>query len=367
MSSRLAVVVARLQEHRVPFETIEVGPGAVILVSAYGGRVYGPFFDGGVAENWLPDAFASPSDFAALVSSGFWNVGGDRMWIGPEIAYMIPERSDYWGSYTMPADIDPGENTLSRDSAGVSVRRGIRARSFVSPGSVALDLTTTVRAAASPLRNLRSGLDPSAVSYGGYTVTARLEVADDSDSGLEVESWMLNQVRPGGTAIVPGTRVQVTDYYEPVGALLAERGGHVAVSLTGAQRFKIGFSAPTVFGRMGYLRDDPDGAAVLVVRNSLSDASAEYAEEPDFAVGRRGDSLHLYNDDGGLGGFAELEARGLPIRSGTPGTSSTTDRFTSWWFRGEASAVRDIAAVLLGAGAQEHHRPERPPGKKDAS
>ncbi len=358
MSSPLADVAARLAEQGIPFEVIRVGSDAVVVLSEYGSRVYGPFFGERAAENWLPDAFRSQDAFAELVRSGGWNLGGDRVWIGPEIAYMIPERSDYWGSYRMPADIDPGRGVLRTASEGAppGVVRSIRAESFTTPGILSLRLSMAVTPAASPLRRLRDALpDPGAVRYAGYTVTAALTVGEGSALGLEVESWVLNQVRAGGTAIVPGTdRIQVTDYYEPVGGLLTRGGHHIEVRLTGADRFKIGFAAPTVFGRLGYLRDETGGVSVLVVRDSAADASADYAEEPDFAPGTRGDQLHLYNDDGGLGGFAELEARGLPLRTGR-WPASTVDRFTTWWFRGESSAVRGIASTLLGhAGPQRH-------------
>jgi len=347
-----AAVEARLASAGIAFERLAVGPDAVVVVSSYGGRVYGPFFAAGEAENWLPDAFADDAAFDALVRSGEWNVGGDRVWVGPEIAYMIRDRSDYWGSYEMPPSLDPGSHSLERAGDVVTMTRVAELEAFTAPtGRVRVDLRLAVRPAAHPLRHLRGAVVPASVGYGGYVTEVRLAL--DSDAAHEAESWVLDQVRSGGTAFVAAVpEAQVTDYYEPVGDLLREVEGGVAVSLTGADRFKIGFAAPHVTGRVGYVRaigDTDDDRAVLVVRGSRSDPSAEYSEEPDPSPGVRGDSIHLYDDDGGLGGFAELEARGTPVLGPRP--EAVTDRFTTWWFRGPTDDVARVAQHLLGVRA----------------
>lgn len=65
-----------------------------------------------------------------------------------------------------------------------------------------------------------------------------------------------------------------------------------------------------------------------------------------------GDSLHIYNDDGGLGGFGEVEARGRTTGYGTERTTST-DEFASWWFFGPSPLIDDVAGHLLGVGLNE--------------
>jgi hypothetical protein len=348
MTINAATVTARLVEMAIPYEILAVGADASIIVSAYGGRVYGPFFGDDVSENWIPGAFADPSQFAELIGSEFWNVGGERIWIGPEIAFMIPQRDDYWGSYAMPPSIDPGVHTISRDGDSVVLRSTATLESFIEPmGPTVVEVEIRVRAAKHPLRHLRGeSAHPATPDFAGYSseVTIRQKTA----LPILAESWNLTQIPAGGVALVstvPGA--QVTDYYEPVGDLLEHVAGGVAVSITGADRFKLGFSAPHVFGRVGYLTARGDGNATLLLRNSVSDPAAEYSEEPDFAVGHRGDPIHIYNDDGGLGGFAELEARGRPIGSDdVPATS--TDAVTSWWFRGSEPVVAGIARSVTG-------------------
>jgi hypothetical protein len=348
MTITAETVVARLSEHSIAHEVLDVGPGASVIVSSYGGRVYGPFFGTGVSQNWIPDAFGDSARFAELVASGFWNVGGERVWIGPEIAFMIPNRDDYWGSYMMPTSLDPGVHTITRDGDSVVLRRTATLESFVEPtGTTVVEVEIRVRAAAHPLRHLRgdSAHEPTAV-FAGYSSEVTIQQA--SDQPILAESWNLVQIPAGGTALVATVpQPQVTDYYEPVGDLLTPVAGGVAVTITGADRFKLGFAAPHVFGRVGYLTEVANGSATFLLRNSLSDAAAEYSEEPDFAPGHRGDPIHIYNDDGGLGGFAELEARGRPIGT-TDVPARTTDAVTSWWFRGAESTITGIARSLTG-------------------
>ncbi|MDQ1136256.1 hypothetical protein QE410_001055 [Microbacterium sp. SORGH_AS 1204] len=351
----LETVVTRLTERGIAHRRVRVGPDAHIVVSAYGARVYGPFFGSEASESWMPDAFADASGFAALHESGAWNVGGDRVWIGPEIEYMIPDRDRYWETYDLPAVLDPAEHVLSGDADEPTMHRHLRLRghqrSRANGTEVfgSLDLGIRIRATADPLRHLPvpvAGADE--VEYGGYRTELTLSQA--TNVPLDAEAWTLLQVRAGGTALIAGAAAQtVTDYYEPVGALLGPRPGGSAVTITGADRFKIGFAAAHVSGRMAYLRELDDDRAVLVVRCSAVWPGFAYSEEPDFLPGHRGDALHIYNDDGGLGGFAELEARGTPVaavRCADGTDRPVTDRVLTWWFRGPSATIHDIARHL---------------------
>lgn len=347
MTAHADEINARLQSGQVRTHLLPVGPEAHVLVSEHGARVYGPFFSDGPSLNWTPEAFSDQHDFADLYASRGWNVGGERIWIGPEIAFMVPDRSDYWGSYSMPPDIDPGHNTLTVDGRAVHVRRRLTFKSYAPPvGRLTLDMGIAVTAAADPLRHVRDIRPHNTVRFAGY----RTDVTLSHSEGAVVpfESWNLNQVHGGGTALIPAVRsAQVTDYYEPVGSMLQRIDGGLAVALPGDRRFKIGISATQVYGRLGHLSTSADGHSALVVRHSPVDPSAEYAEEPDFAPGLRGDALHLYDDDGGLGGFAELESRGIP-RGGADSRVAGTDRFTTWVYQGPHEHIAPIAQALLG-------------------
>lgn len=342
-------VLARLDEQGITHRTLVLEDSSLLLVSQRGARLYGPFpSESEGSENWMPDAFGSAEDFAALMESGHWNVGGERVWIGPEIQYMIPDRSDYWGSYDLPQSMDPGEHTWEGgEDDCVLTRRSSLAGYNLGSGQVELDVRIGVTAAANPLRFTSAyaqGL--SDVRFAGYT--QRVEMSFDGGAPLLSEAWNLAQIRPGGRVLIPATpMVEVTDYYEPSADFVDVVPGAVSARVTGDRRYKIGVKAAHVNGRLGYFREGEGSDSSLIVRNFPNDPSSVYAEEPDFSEGVLGDSIHIYNDDGGLGGFGELEARGLTI-GGTTGRVSSADEFTSWWFFGTVEQLNVISHHLLG-------------------
>ncbi len=338
-----------LTDAGIVWQQVDLQGTASVIVSSYGGRVYGPFMDAAAPSmNWIPDAFGETETLRRLIDSGFWNVGGERIWIGPEIRYMIPDRSDYWGSYTMPPQLDPGMHTLEPTDDGATLKSAFQLESYLAPtGPAQFTLDVHVTAAANPLWQL-ADYDTrfAGIAFAGYASTAHL--TQSGAAGILSESWILNQVLANGTALIPTiSATTVTDYYEEVGDNLEYVAGGITVELSGTQRFKIGVKAAHNHGRLGYLRRDDNGSLTLIVRAFPNDPSAEYTEEPDFAPGVNGDSIHLYNDDGGLGGFAELEARGRTVGQ-TSGQTESTDRFSTWCFQGTAVELDWVAHQLLG-------------------
>lgn len=342
-------VVARLDEQRIAHRTLVLEDASLLLISERGSRIYGPFRQSdATSENWIPRAFESAEAFAALIESGHWNVGGERVWIGPEIQYMIPVRSDYWGSYDLPTAMDPGVHEWTGEGDSNELHRRVGLTGYnLADGATELDMTLNVGRAANPLRYIVKGHDLiERVRFAGYV--QRVRMRHIGGEPMMSESWNLTQVRPGGVALIPATpAAEITDYYEPSDGVVSTAPGGVVGRITGDRRYKIGVKATHVHGRVGYYRKDAGGAESLVVRSFANDPSSIYPEEPDFAPGLLGDSIHLYNDDGGLGGFGELEARGRTI-GGASGREESMDEFTTWWFHGSANDLEQVARHLLG-------------------
>ena len=99
--------------------------------------------------------------------------------------------------------------------------------------------------------------------------------------------------------------------------------------------------------RLAYFNHLDDGLAYLIVRDFFNNPSAAYIEEPAHLPGCRGHSVHVYNDDGKLGGFGEVECNGQTI-GGVTGRSASTDQLALWLYVGTANKVREIALHLLG-------------------
>jgi hypothetical protein len=344
-------VVARLEENNLPFGELMLQNDVTIILSQHGGRIFGPFLTkDSESIFWTNDALARPDTFKEFLRSGDWNIGGDRMWIAPEIQYHVPDRSDFWGSVFWPEQVDPGTYALEQPESRqwrLSQDMALQAYNLAS-GQKELHLERLIRQVQDPLRNLGSYAQLiDGVLFAGYeqVVTLTERTRDDIVS----EAWSLTQLNPGGVLVIPASpRVEYTDYYQPIDdSLQTIYPGHVRLKITGNRQYKVGYKSAHVFGRLAYFNHLDDGQAYLIVRNFFNNPSAPYAEEPDHTPGCRGHSIHVYNDDGNAGGFGELECN-APTIGGDTGRSSSTDELVLWLYVGAPDMVREIGFHLLG-------------------
>ena len=179
------------------------------------------------------------------------------------------------------------------------------------------------------------------------------QIFEDKADGILSEVWNLVQLNPGGELIIPASpRVEYTDYFEPVDAAHQTiAANHVRLRITGQQRYKVGYKAAHLTGRLAYLNRLDAGRSYLIVRNFFNNPSAGYAEEPAGRPGRNGHSVHVYNDGGGFGGFGELECTGQTI-GGATGRAASMDRMVFWLYVGAHARLREIAVHLLGVDPQ---------------
>jgi Family of unknown function (DUF6786) len=344
-------VVDRLEENRIPYGLMELQAGVTIVISRRGGRIFGPFF-ARESESifWINGAFAQAGAFKEFLRSRSWNLGGDRLWIAPEIQYHVPDRSNFWGSVFWPAQVDPGTYALEQPSPGecrLEQEMTLQAYNLAS-GQKDLHLERHIRQVDDPLRNLSNYQALSAgVQFAGYEQVVTLSERTQDD--IVSEAWSLTQLNPGGNLIIPcSPRVEYTDYYKPIdGDLQMIHANHVRLKITGNRQYKVGYKAAHVFGRLAYHNHLADGRAYLIVRNFFNNPSAPYTEEPDHTPGCRGHSIHVYNDDGNAGGFGELECNAQTI-GGDTGRSASTDQFVLWFYLGAPDKVQEIGLHLLG-------------------
>jgi hypothetical protein len=347
-------VIARLEEQGLAHTTLELQSDVSIIISQRAGRIFGPFLPeagGGGSESifWTSGVFADADDFEAFLASGDWNMGGERIWIAPEIQYNVRDRTDFWGTIDWPKQVDPGSyelEQLAEDNCRLSQEMELEAHN-IATGRKRLRLERLIRPAKDPLRSLRNYGDLiDGVLFAGYEHAVSL--SEDEPNDVMSEAWSLIQLNPGGTLMIPcSLRVAFVDYYEPAGALQTMHGDHVRLRITGRHQYKVGYKAAHVFGRMGYVNLLDDGQAYLIVRSFHNNPSRPYAEEPAHLPGWNGCSIHVYNDDGNAGGFGEMECNGQTIGGETERLSST-DELMVWLYVGAAEKVRDIALHLLG-------------------
>ena len=331
------------------YELLPVGEGWQAVVTEHGGHVFGPFSEAypeGIF--WIPETVYDREQYGKLISRKIWNIGGDRVWIAPEIEFNIRDRAHFRETLDTPKSIDPGSYEMTREGENVHLRMSLDlvSRNTVT-GSMHIDFHRMIHRAENPLRRLPSyEALMEGLSYCGIEEVIRLSGTSSED--VLAESWDLLQIRPKGTLFIPMYEpMRGTDHYEPAGGheQLTENG--VTLRITGDSRYKIAYRSAVLTGRFGYLADSDTDSSVLIIICYPNNPSAMYSEEPPLIEGDTGYSIHVYNDDGNSGGFAEMECN-MPTIGKPTGIDCSEDRLSKWIFTGKTEKLKAVARILLG-------------------
>ena len=330
-------------------EVLSVGEGWQVIVSEHGGHIFGPFSDScpeGIF--WIPEAVRDREKYKELIDQKIWNIGGDRVWIAPEIQFNITDRSRFRETLNTPKTIDPGSYRMTRDGDRIHLNMELDLTSYNTvTGSLHADFHRMIHPAKNPLRKLPMFEElMEGLSYCGLEEVIDLKVS--GDEGILAESWDLLQIRPKGTLFIPMyCPLRGTDHYEPAGDHETVTENGILLRITGDSRYKIAYRSAVMTGRFGYLADSDSDTSVLVIICYPNNPSAMYSEQPPLIEGDTGYSIHVYNDDGNSGGFAEMECNMLTVGSPT-GIDHSTDRLTKWVFTGSKERLKAAAKILLG-------------------
>ena len=333
------------------YEILNIGDGWQIAVTRHGGHIFGPFseeYPEGLF--WIPDSIREKDRYRELIDKRIWNIGGDRVWIAPEIQFNIRDRSHYRESLDTPKAIDPGNYAMTRKGEQICLEQSLDLESFNTvTGSIHVDFRRTILKAANPLRMLPDFPElMSGLSFCGYEQI--LDLTGSSKEDIFAESWDLLQVRTRGILFIPMyTPRRGTDHYAPAGdhEYPVEHG--ICLKLTGDSQYKIAYKSALLTGRFGYMKESDTLQTYLIIINYPNNPSAMYSEEPPQPelAGDTGYSIHIYNDDGMSGGFAEMECNMQTIGNPT-GISRSVDRLSTWIFSGPKKQLKKVSVMLLG-------------------
>lgn len=331
------------------YERLSIGDDWEIIITEHGGHVFGPF-SGSCPEGlfWIPDSVCEPDEYKSLIDQKIWNIGGDRVWIAPEIQFNISDRSHFRETLNTPKTIDPGNFGMNREQERVFLSQELDLTSYNTvTGNIHLEFSRMIHKAENPLRKLPMYTQlMQSVSYCGFEQILDLQGASEEE--IYAETWDLLQIRPKGTLFIPMyAPLKGTDHYEPAGDHEYVTDHGVCLKITGDSRYKIAYKSAVLTGRFGYLADSEDDQSSLIIINYPNNPSAMYSEEPPLIEGDTGYSIHIYNDDGNSGGFAEMECNLQTIGKPT-GISRSIDRLTKWIFTGNTDQLKRIAQILLG-------------------
>jgi hypothetical protein len=350
-----------LEQAGVNFAELSLAGSATLLVTEHWGKAFGPFDDeSDPGTLWISDRAADLGYLNVMVEESGWCIGGDRLWLAPEVQFNIVDRDgwDQEGAYVLPGSIDPGYYRLSVGEGGcITLEQTIGAKLYnLASGKKRVNLRRRFYTSRDPLSHRATYREVSdKVRYTGYSEEVTVE--DLSGGEAAVEAWNLLQVRPGGLAVLPligGGEYQ--DYYEPVDSEhLKITNGTALLKLTGKRKYKVGWKSAGVCGRIGYYRLLESGELRLIVRHFFTNPSSVYVDEParkrsSTTSDAIGDSVQFYNDGGSLGGFGEIEVHGQSVGPHRA-RRSVVDYLEFWQYTGSADHIRRIGEMLLGTSA----------------
>ncbi|MBO3833369.1 MAG: hypothetical protein FGF51_08350 [Candidatus Brockarchaeota archaeon] len=206
------------------------------IVTQYGARILGVF----VGDRQNP--FWVSKNLSSAISSGEWNIGGNRLWVSPErrFYYRRPEGFEDW---LCQSSLDPGNwSIVSSSGKSVNLDGEAELEDFASQTRIHLSFSRQISIRG---ESVRKGLEHVELKVRDAMV-ARGEVKNG------VNLWSLTQVRPGGirsgTVIVPTRRGAKPIHY--FGKIPRDRlkvsGDHVSFKIDGAAIYKLGIAPEDV-------------------------------------------------------------------------------------------------------------------------
>ncbi len=338
--------IEMLKLRNMEYHVLELNDCWKTIITQYGGRLLGPFHgDAGESFLWMNGAWKEEAEFGRFIDSREWNLGGERLWVNPELRFFCESPDQFSETYTVQSPLDPGGYQLEQEGGSISLHQDISLTDLSSGEEKDISIRRRYFPAENPLKYIKALRDIK-LDFCGYQQEIELACANSGD--LTIEPWTVTQVNPGGRFIIPyfGS-FDCVDYYgnAPVEAQIV-RNGYAELNANGALKYKFGYRAAQTLGRMAFLKPCDSGWQ-LMLRNYYNDPSLPYCAEPFGELGNRGCSMYFYNDRGVKGGFAEFENSGTPVGCGTMRSRSSSNS-TTWFFTGDQGAIAHVMTNLLG-------------------
>lgn len=345
------VIEKRLCENNIKYSILDVGCGVKIIVTEYGGRILGPFYD----ENkegifWVNNAFEDCERFRQFYGRKEWNLGGDRFWLAPEFQYNVKDKNAFNDTYPVPFNIDPGNYSLTLINEYSTVLcQNMKLETYNCSGEIKeLGIKLNIKKTSDPLRNIQSYRNiMGGVAFAGYEHCATLK--DYKSNSLISQLWNLSQIKPGGQILIPTTsKAEYIDYYSPADLeYLDINNNHVKIKIDCKKQFKVGIKSVQHFGRFAYIGILSDKRCYLLVKCFYNNPSSTYTSEVVSRAEINGCSLDIYHDDGRYGGYAEMECYGQHV-GGDTGNTFCTDQIYTWLYIGDSTVIEKIKKMILG-------------------
>lgn len=336
MIVRLDDLEALLKRLNQSYFRLGLSNGICVLVTSLGGRVLGPFVDGVDHLGWVPNAFNSIDGFQSHVSSRVWNLGGERLWISPELTHFVQDRERFWDTFVVPDAVDPGHYQLQAERESVELTQDI----VLNPSKANVEIERTISVSEEQVLPMQT----QGIRSAGYR---QIVAIASNGSNVPVVPWIIRQTSPGGCAIVPvdfGSS-PITMFGNPEYPAGTSNAGAIQMTMTCKSMYKIGVPASCAHGLVGYFSHSAEQSRLLVSKFS-HDRNGIYHDEPPACRGVSGMSTFLFQDDGSFGNYGELEMVGTDLGVGCDGVRRGFLSVDTWIYAGKRREIEKVAKDL---------------------
>jgi hypothetical protein len=272
-----------------------------LLISEFGGRIIGLFPDKETNLLWVnPDAMKQEIVNAWRTGKDWSNIGGNRVWLSPEIDTNVRDPMRMMETYSVPPEVDPGSYRLTVEDDEVYLSQDVTIEWIRLAKQIQLEVERRIIRMDHP--NVAISGD---TSFAGYQSVSMLR-ASGSYGTARPGLWDIVQVPRGGriTCLVPpGTHPTPAIGYPE----WEEKNGLLQTGTLSQHSFKWSLRASQSQGRLVYLHRIYPHRSTLLVRNFQVGNDEDYADCPCSDPLDTGHMCQVYVDNGDLGDFAELE------------------------------------------------------------
>ncbi|MFC2075829.1 DUF6786 family protein [candidate division KSB1 bacterium] len=296
-------------EGRTTYTVLERGDVTLVVNPEIGAKAIGLSADGSAGRNllWFNPQAAVDSFWQGEPG---WNLGGLRSWIAPEASFYLDSANNWF----VPSGMDPGNYKETHRSKDRIEYTNDFAVTDPEGRDYPLRLVRSLTVLDLPPDLARA---PARVKFAGITQEHSLTNLGTGVLGGDLKRvglWSLLQINPPGTMIIPiagAPEDAYRNYFNPIPSeRMTELPGVLTVKIDGEYRCKLGIRPEAARGVLGYLWRPKRGDLALYVFRFDVDPKGVYLDHPWEQPYDYGDAVQIYNDDGAMGGFAEMECHG---------------------------------------------------------